>query len=115
MDEEALSSRLSTSEKLLVSQAVYKLGALDWEKISGLLVNHPVIEGRPADWFDTKTCEAYYVGLMTEAGINVYVLLYSPCSACTTFHLGSAPKLALRQQWSTHREWILGCECANGR
>lgn len=76
MEEEALSSRLSTSEKLLIAQAVYKLGALDWEKISGLLVNHPVIEGRPAEWFDSKTCEAYYVGLMTEAGINVYATPY---------------------------------------
>lgn len=71
MEEEALSSRLSTSEKLLIAQAVYKFGALDWDKISGLLANHPVVDGRPAEWFDTKTCEAYYVGLMTEAGINV--------------------------------------------
>lgn len=71
MEEEALSARLSTQEKLLLSQAVYKLGALDWEKISGLLVNHPVLEGSTAEWFDTKTCEAYYVGLMTEIGINV--------------------------------------------
>lgn len=84
MEEEALSSRLSTSEKLLISQAVYKLGALDWEKLSGLLVNHPVIEGRPAEWFDAKTCEAYYVGLMTEAGINVYVLFSSTVSPCTS-------------------------------
>lgn len=88
MDEVALSSRLSTSEKLLISQAVYKLGALDWEKISGLLVNHPVIEGRPAEWFDAKTCEAYYVGLMTEAGINVYVYLsqLSVLPKARTFH-----------------------------
>ena len=90
MEEEALSSRLSTSEKLLISQAVYKLGALDWEKLSGLLVNHPVIEGRPAEWFDAKTCEAYYVGLMTEAGINVYVFPSSTVLLCAKLSYGSS-------------------------
>ena len=74
MEEAALSSRLNTQEKLLISQAVYKLGAVNWEKISALLENHPVIEGRPKEWFDATTIEAYYVGLMTEIGQNVYVL-----------------------------------------
>jgi hypothetical protein len=73
MEEAALSSRLNTQEKLLISQAVYKLGAVNWEKISALLENHPVIEGRPKEWFDATTVEAYYVGLMTEIGQNVYV------------------------------------------
>jgi hypothetical protein len=75
MEEAALSSRLNTQEKLLISQAVYKLGAVNWEKISALLENHPVIEGRPKEWFDATTVEAYYVGLMTEIGQNVYVSL----------------------------------------
>lgn len=57
----------------MVAQAVHKLGAVNWEKISELLENHPVIEGRPKEWFDATTVEAYYVGLMTEIGINVYV------------------------------------------
>jgi bromodomain-containing protein 8 len=74
MEEAALSSRLTTQEKLLISQAVYKLGAVNWEKISALLENHPVIEARPKEWFDATTVEAYYVGLMTETGQNVYVL-----------------------------------------
>jgi bromodomain-containing protein 8 len=74
MEEAALSSRLTTQEKLLISQAVYKLGAVNWEKISSLLENHPVIDGRPKEWFDATTVEAYYVGLMTEIGQNVYVL-----------------------------------------
>jgi hypothetical protein len=73
MEEAALSSRLSTSEKLLVAQAVYKYGAVDWQKISALLENHPVVvaQERPKEWFDVPTVEAYYVGLMTEIGINV--------------------------------------------
>jgi len=73
MEEVAISSRLTTQEKLLVAQAVHKLGAVNWEKISELLENHPVIEGRPKEWYDATTVEAYYVGLMTEIGINVYV------------------------------------------
>jgi hypothetical protein len=73
MEEIAISSRLTAQEKLLVSQAVYSLGAVNWEKISEILENHPVIEGRPKEWFDAATVEAYYVGLMTEIGINVYV------------------------------------------
>jgi bromodomain-containing protein 8 len=77
MEEAALSSRLNTQEKLLISQAVYKLGAVNWEKISALLENHPVIEGRPKEWFDATTVEAYYVGLMTEIGQNVYVSIFS--------------------------------------
>ena len=77
MEEAALSSRLNTQEKLLISQAVYKLGAVNWEKISALLENHPVIEGRPKEWFDATTVEGYYVRLMTEIGQNVYVLLLS--------------------------------------
>jgi hypothetical protein len=57
----------------LVAQAVYKYGAVDWQKISALLENHPVVvsQERPKEWFDVPTVEAYYVGLMTEIGINV--------------------------------------------
>lgn len=73
MEEEALSSRLSTQEKLLIAQAIYKFGALNWEKISGLLQAHPLIREKnvPNDWFGPAAVEAYYVGMMTEIGINV--------------------------------------------
>lgn len=71
MDELAFSSRLTTQEKLLLSQAVYKLGALQWPNISKLLLSHPCCRGRPAELFTPEGCEESYVGLMTAIGVNV--------------------------------------------
>jgi bromodomain-containing protein 8 len=71
MEEQAIASRLNTQEKLLLSQAVYKFGALDWIKISNVLVEHPLLVERPKEWFDAQSCEATYVGLMSEIGLNV--------------------------------------------
>ena len=64
---------LTTQEKLLLSQAVYKVGAAAWETISGLLRDHPIIQGRPADLFTPEACEQSYVALMGSIGQNVYV------------------------------------------
>ncbi|GFZ48613.1 hypothetical protein JCM24511_06361 [Saitozyma sp. JCM 24511] len=71
MDELAFSSRLTTQEKLLLSQAVYKLGALQWPNISKLLLSHPCCRDRPAELFTPEGCEESYVGLMTAIGVNV--------------------------------------------
>lgn len=73
MEEEAFAQRYSTQEKLLLAQAVHKLGAAQWEGISSLLVNHPCLvekEGRD-ELFNPKACEEAYVGLMTGIGVNV--------------------------------------------
>jgi bromodomain-containing protein 8 len=76
MNEQAFVQRFSTQEKLLLAQAVYKLGAAQWEGISKLLLEHPVLlESRGADeaveLFSPKACEEGYVGLMTDIGVNV--------------------------------------------
>ena len=64
---------LTTQEKLLLSQAVYKLGAVNWPAVSSLLLEHPVIVGRPTDLFSAEGCEKEYIALMTEIGQNVCV------------------------------------------
>lgn len=66
-------SRYTTQERLLLSQAVYKLGALAWAVVSGLLLQHPCCLDRPADLFSPEGCEGAYVGLMGSIGQNVYV------------------------------------------
>jgi len=65
--------RLTTQEKLLLSQAVYKLGAVAWPVVSKLLLEHPCCAGRGRELFSAEACEAYYIGLMTSIGMNVYV------------------------------------------
>lgn len=67
-------NHLTTQEKLLLSQAVYKLGAVAWPVVSGLLLEHPCCAGRNAAYFSPEGCEENYVTLMTSIGINVYVL-----------------------------------------
>ncbi|WWD19540.1 hypothetical protein CI109_104001 [Kwoniella shandongensis] len=66
-----LSDRLTVQEKLLLAQAVYKLGALSWPAVSKLLVAHPCCITRPKDLFSAEACEGSYVELMTGIGINV--------------------------------------------
>ena len=66
---------LSVQEKLLLSQAVYKFGAVDWPGISSLLLAHPCVDGRPEQLFSPDACEREYIQLMTEIGQNVYVSL----------------------------------------
>ncbi|WVR00197.1 hypothetical protein IAU59_007339 [Kwoniella sp. CBS 9459] len=93
------SSPLTVQEKLLLSQAVYKLGAISWPQVSALLVSHPCIVNPPPDVTTTTTttaesklnskasskgitrgreslfgpqdCEKHYVELMREIGVNV--------------------------------------------
>lgn len=62
---------LTVQEKLLLSQAVYKVGAADWPAVSKLLIEHPCFIGRPAELFTPEACEQVYVALMTGIEINV--------------------------------------------
>lgn len=64
---------LTVQEKLLLSQAVYKVGAANWPAVSKLLLAHPCIVGRPTDYFTPEACESSYVALMGSIEINVYV------------------------------------------
>ncbi|EAL19230.1 hypothetical protein CNBH3290 [Cryptococcus deneoformans B-3501A] len=71
-----LSDSLTTQEKLLLSQAVYKLGAFSWAEVSSLLLDHPCIKdatphARPAKLFTPERCEGIYKELMGAIGINV--------------------------------------------
>jgi hypothetical protein len=42
---EAIASELTCTERLLLSQAVYEKGT-DWDQVSSLLDEHPLIKGR---------------------------------------------------------------------
>jgi len=66
--------QLSTQEKLLFAQAVYKVGAAAWSNVSSLLLAHPVCTAKAKDAFSPAGCEALYVDLMTSIGQNVCVL-----------------------------------------
>lgn len=71
-----LSDSLTIQEKLLLSQAVYKLGAFSWAEVSSLLLDHPCIKdatphARPAKLFTPERCEGIYKELMGVIGINV--------------------------------------------
>jgi hypothetical protein len=63
--------QLSTQEKLLFAQAVYKVGAAAWANVSSLLLAHPVCTAKSKDAFSPSGCEAIYVELMTSIGQNV--------------------------------------------
>jgi hypothetical protein len=94
--EQIFAQRYTTTEKLLLSQAVHKYGAAKWESISSLLLEHPSIATRTPsereELFSVKACEEGYVGLMTDIGINVYVSLVPfPLSPY------SSPKLCLME------------------
>ena len=43
--------QLTNTERLLLAQAVYQEGADDWQKISQIISNHPLI-GRPKSYFN---------------------------------------------------------------
>lgn len=73
MDEEATASQLSAQQKLLVAQAVYKYGALQWPAISKVLMDHPCCSAQK-HLFTPEGCERIYVGHMHSIGANVYVL-----------------------------------------
>ncbi|ODO05324.1 hypothetical protein L198_02017 [Cryptococcus wingfieldii CBS 7118] len=67
----SLSADLTTQEKLLLSQAIYKLGAFSWPQVSDLLLVHPSIKPRPKELFTPDRCEAMYKEMMGVIGINV--------------------------------------------
>ncbi|ORY26701.1 hypothetical protein BCR39DRAFT_540478 [Naematelia encephala] len=72
-DDVLSSDSYTTQEKLLLAQAVHKLGAVAWPAVSKLLVEHPCIAGagRPERLFTPEGCEAGYVALMGDIGMNV--------------------------------------------
>lgn len=72
---EVKADNLTTQEKLLLSQAVYKVGAANWPVVSQLLLAHPCLVGRPPTYFTPEACENTYVSLMKGIEINVYVEL----------------------------------------
>jgi bromodomain-containing protein 8 len=63
----------TTQEKLLLAQAVYKVGAIAWPVVSTLLTEHPLIRdrSRPTELFSAQSCEAAYIALMRSIGQNV--------------------------------------------
>ncbi|WWC94807.1 hypothetical protein V866_001657 [Kwoniella sp. B9012] len=63
--------KLTTQEKLLLSQAIYKLGAISWPAISKLLTSHPCCVNRPSELFSPEACEGIYMELMAGLEINV--------------------------------------------
>ncbi|KAK6909488.1 hypothetical protein I203_103507 [Kwoniella mangroviensis CBS 8507] len=63
--------KLTTQEKLLLSQAIYKLGAISWPAISKLLTSHPCCVNRPSELFSPEACEGIYMELMSGLEINV--------------------------------------------
>ncbi|KAK4689878.1 bromodomain-containing protein 8, partial [Tremellales sp. Uapishka_1] len=65
-----LVDRMTVQEKLLLSQAVYKFGAVNWPVVSKVLLEHPCCAGRN-ELFQPQACENAYVALMTLIGINV--------------------------------------------
>jgi hypothetical protein len=69
--ESSPASKYTTQERLLLSQAVYKLGSVPWPAISALLLEHPCCLGRPVELFSPEGCEGAYVGLMGSIGQNV--------------------------------------------
>lgn len=68
---ESAVDNLTVQEKLLLSQAVYKVGAANWPAVSTLLLAHPCLIGRPSEYFTPEACETTYVKLMTGIEINV--------------------------------------------
>lgn len=73
---------LTIQEKLLLSQAVYKLGAIAWPAVSQLLLGHPCVRGRPDALFGPEACEKHYVELMTSIGQNMCVPMPIPQPRC---------------------------------
>ena len=67
----APADKLTTQEKLLLSQAVYKFGAVAWPVVSKALSVHPVVQGRPPELFDAQACETSYIALMTSIEQNM--------------------------------------------
>jgi hypothetical protein len=65
---------MTVQEKLLLSQAIYKLGAANWAGVSKLLLEHPCCVARPAELFSIEVCIsdtvsiclAYKLGLRKE-------------------------------------------------
>ncbi|WWC91598.1 uncharacterized protein L201_006544 [Kwoniella dendrophila CBS 6074] len=63
--------KLTIQEKLLLSQAIYKLGAISWPAISKLLTSHPCCINRPSELFSPESCESIYMELMAGLEINI--------------------------------------------
>lgn len=62
--------KMTVQDKLLLAQAVYKVGASNWPAVSKLLTEHPCCKGR-AELFTPENCENSYVTLMQGIEVNV--------------------------------------------
>lgn len=70
-----VADRLTAQEKLLLAQAVYKLGASAkaWPGVAAQLKAHPCVADRPPDLFVPAACEAAYNSLMAGLDITMWV------------------------------------------
>ncbi|EEB89463.1 hypothetical protein MPER_12433 [Moniliophthora perniciosa FA553] len=67
---EADVSVLSILDKLLLSQAVYELGANAWPSVAKLLSKHPLLNHRKS-FFTPQSCQAFYKTLRSEAALEI--------------------------------------------
>ncbi|KZT26869.1 hypothetical protein NEOLEDRAFT_1089501 [Neolentinus lepideus HHB14362 ss-1] len=60
---------LTNTERLLLAQAVYELGADAWAEVAKLLTKHPLIT-RPKNTFTPDSCEELYTQLLQDASLE---------------------------------------------
>ncbi|WVQ84935.1 hypothetical protein IAT38_007098 [Cryptococcus sp. DSM 104549] len=102
-----LSSRLTTQQKLLLAQAVYKYG-VSWPAASKALVGHPCCKALAGEGvFSAQECEGMYVELMTGIGVNVPAEGAMKPQAKVHLHLAQTFYIARMQELQTT---ILSCE-----
>lgn len=65
--------KMTVQDKLLLAQAVYKVGASNWTVVSKLLTEHPCCKDR-SELFSPENCENSYVALMKGIEVNVYAI-----------------------------------------
>ncbi|KAI0053542.1 Bromodomain-containing protein [Auriscalpium vulgare] len=60
---------LNNTERLLLAQAVFDLGADNWDAVANILSEHPLIS-RPEATFSSQSCQTIYLALFSEAGLE---------------------------------------------
>jgi len=88
--------QMSTRERLLIAQVVYEVGTGDWDEVSQLMSNHPLIT-RPKGFFSPQSCSAMHSTLMSEIGYegDIYI--------SETKAPKARPNLTLAQKWYRSR------------
>lgn len=74
---------LTNVDRLLLSQAVYELGANSWQGVAKLLTKHPLLIelNHPKNFFTAQSCQAMYVQLMKDAELEITEECQSPRAA----------------------------------